>query len=104
MSSGSCTCQCFFEYSAPERSSTMLSNSCNALAQERRYTLSSRTTSLDWKVTMLQAEDLLGRWRSDATDSDGIRIMGLATLEFRPDGTLIYTSHGEDKDEIIFLN
>jgi len=48
-------------------------------------------------------EDLVGVWKTDPTDSKGIREMGFATLEFGHDGKLLYTVHGRDTDQVSVL-
>jgi hypothetical protein len=48
-------------------------------------------------------DDLVGRWESDPTDHVGIREMGLASVEFRPDATLHYTIHDGDRDQTSVL-
>ena len=46
---------------------------------------------------------LLGVWISDPNDREGRRILGAATLEFRPDGQLLYTVHEDDADRTAVL-
>lgn len=46
---------------------------------------------------------LLGTWKSDPGDSAGAQEYGRVTLEFGADGTLLYISHGPDKDDVIRL-
>ena len=47
--------------------------------------------------------DLVGRWVSDPLDAEGIEQFGRVSLEFRPEGTLVYISHGTASDEKMFL-
>lgn len=51
----------------------------------------------------LTVADLVGRWVSDPLDAEGSQHFGQASLEFKPDGTLVYTSHGTATDERMFL-
>jgi hypothetical protein len=48
-------------------------------------------------------ESLVGTWITDPSDASGMREYGLVTMEFRPDGTLVYTSHAEETDQIMLL-
>lgn len=48
-------------------------------------------------------ELLLGTWISDPQDIESIRKFGNVKLHFTADGKLIYTIHGEYKDQKIFL-
>jgi hypothetical protein len=50
-----------------------------------------------------RATGLIGTWKSDPDDATGAKGYGRVTLEFGSDGTLLYISHGADKDEIIRL-
>lgn len=49
------------------------------------------------------ARRLLGHWVSDLDDHMTGEKVGRVTMEFRPDGTLIYTIHGAGKESIIVL-
>ena len=51
----------------------------------------------------MKQEQIHGTWRSDPTDSEGIRAFGRQTLEFRPTGQLVLTAHGDVKDQISLL-
>ncbi len=46
---------------------------------------------------------LLGRWRLDQGDKGAVERYGNTRLEFREDGTLLYTIVGSQKDEIAVL-
>ena len=46
---------------------------------------------------------LTGVWRADPSDAEGRRRFGDTTLDVRPDGSLIYMSHGQMKDQISLL-
>jgi hypothetical protein len=46
---------------------------------------------------------LLGTWKSDPSDTAASLDYGKVTLEFGADGTLLYISHGSDKDDVIRL-
>lgn len=54
-------------------------------------------------MNALRCEDLVGVWKTDPTDSRGIRETGFATLEFGNDGKLVYTEHGQDADQVLLL-
>lgn len=54
-------------------------------------------------MTILRVEDLLGIWHSDPADHLGRRLMGAATLEFRDDGVLVYTSHEALSEQVSLL-
>ena len=47
-------------------------------------------------------QGLIGTWRSESA-SAGKSAFGSVTQTFSPDGTLLYISHGDDKDQIIRL-
>ncbi len=47
---------------------------------------------------------MIGRWHTDPEDSNSLRDYGDVTLNFTEDGRLIYTIHGEVKDEIMLLS
>jgi hypothetical protein len=46
---------------------------------------------------------LIGIWSSDPADSSGVESYGTATLEFGADGSLIYTVHESDRDQVMLL-
>ena len=46
---------------------------------------------------------LIGKWRSDADDPEGIGEFGEVSLEFSPNGGLTYTIHVDEKRQIILL-
>jgi hypothetical protein len=46
---------------------------------------------------------LIGIWNSDPGDSSGVESCGRATLEFRADGSLVYTVHESDRDQVMLL-
>jgi hypothetical protein len=46
---------------------------------------------------------LVGKWRSDPEDPEGISEFGEVSLEFSPNAGLTYTVHGEEKRQIILL-
>lgn len=48
-------------------------------------------------------KQLIGTWTSDPLDIESQEAFGNSTLEFREDGQLVYTIHGEAKDQIILL-
>jgi hypothetical protein len=50
------------------------------------------------------ADKLIGRWHTDPADELSRQDYGSVTLNFTRDGRLIYTSHGEEKDQIMLLN
>jgi hypothetical protein len=52
---------------------------------------------------VIEQQQLVGKWRSDPTDSESIRAYGDTSLEFSPNGGLIYTVHGEGKRQIMML-
>jgi hypothetical protein len=47
--------------------------------------------------------ELIGVWKSDAEDVDGLSSFGQATLEFTANGALKYTVHESGKDAVILL-
>jgi len=49
------------------------------------------------------ARRLVGTWISDLSDSVGNHGLGLTSLEFTSDGTLLYTIHEKDRDQIVRL-
>lgn len=51
-----------------------------------------------------EMEKLLGLWRSDPNDLNSLREYGLITMEFKHDGTLIYTIHEKHKEQKSLLN
>ena len=46
---------------------------------------------------------IIGRWRSDPDDPEGIRIYGDVLLDFSPNGRLTHTIHSEGKRQIMLL-
>jgi hypothetical protein len=48
-------------------------------------------------------DELIGIWRSDPRDEAGVRSFGDVSMDFRPDGTLVYTVHEQSKDQIMLL-
>lgn len=54
-------------------------------------------------MSAVKREELVGLWKSDPTDILGRRLMGSATLDFRGNGQLIYTSHDDETDRISIL-
>ena len=48
--------------------------------------------------------NLIGRWRTDPEDAPSLEHYGSVTLTFTREGQLIYTIHGEGKDEIMMLS
>jgi hypothetical protein len=48
-------------------------------------------------------KSLLGRWRTDPSDVESLRTFGRVTLDFSEDGSLTYTAHLEDKNQVILL-
>jgi hypothetical protein len=46
---------------------------------------------------------LIGKWNSDAGDAPGQHSYGKATLEFGADGSLVYTIHESDRDQVMLL-
>jgi hypothetical protein len=46
---------------------------------------------------------LVGIWVNDPEDASGQRAFGRVTLEFGHDGRLVYTIHGDEKDEKMLL-
>jgi len=47
--------------------------------------------------------ELIGTWQSDRDDASGNQEYGRVTLKFGADGTLLYTVHERDKDQIMPL-
>ncbi|MDT8071086.1 MAG: hypothetical protein ROO76_23255 [Terriglobia bacterium] len=47
--------------------------------------------------------ELIGTWKSDASDRAGHSTYGDVTLKFGSDGTLLYIIHESDKDQIMRL-
>ena len=54
-------------------------------------------------MRQIQGDDLLGVWRTHPADRLGRQVMGLATVEFRADGTLLYTVHDVETDQVSIL-
>jgi hypothetical protein len=52
---------------------------------------------------MSSLSQLIGTWTTDESDDDSHVEFGRATLDFRPDGTLVYTIHSDDRDEKMLL-
>ena len=48
-------------------------------------------------------DGLLGVWRSDPSDEEGARSFGDVSMDFRADGTLVYTVHEQTKDQIMLM-
>jgi len=46
---------------------------------------------------------LIGTWKSDPEDKPGVESYGKATLEFGGDGSLVYTVHEHDRDQVMVL-
>lgn len=49
------------------------------------------------------SRNLIGKWISGSQGSEGAKIYGQITMEFKHNGQLIYTIHGKDKDQIVLL-
>jgi hypothetical protein len=47
-----------------------------------------------------QISDLLGIWKFDPQDEEALHSYGKATLKFGSDGSLLYTVHQADKDQV----
>ena len=54
-------------------------------------------------MEQLDTLPLIGRWTTDPTDRDTLRRFDNVTLEFRPDGSLICTVHGQRRDRHLLL-
>jgi hypothetical protein len=52
---------------------------------------------------MTTATDLIGTWISDPADSEGQLAFGRASLEFRPDGYLVYTIYSDRSEQKMLL-
>lgn len=50
-----------------------------------------------------QEAALVGLWKSDPSDPSGSGIYGDVTLKFGTDGTLLYTIHELDRDQVMRL-
>jgi hypothetical protein len=50
-----------------------------------------------------EMEKLIGTWESDPRDTPGMESYGKATLEFGGDGSLVYTVHERDRDQVMVL-
>lgn len=46
---------------------------------------------------------LLGEWSTDPEDVEAIENYGRVTMNFRPNGTLVYTIHGDSGKEVMLL-
>ena len=53
---------------------------------------------------MSDPSKLFGTWRTDPNDDWSLREYGDVSLEFTPDGRLIYTVHSSDRDQTILLS
>jgi len=51
----------------------------------------------------MQINELLGTWKSDPQDEEALRSYGKVTLKFRSDGSLLYTIHKAEKDQLMRL-
>ena len=54
-------------------------------------------------MTDSATSSLVGVWVSDPSDVTGLRVYGSVTVEFTKTGRLIYTIHGDEKDQIMLL-
>ena len=54
-------------------------------------------------MTDSATSNLVGVWVSDPSDVTGLRVYGSVTVEFTKTGRLIYTIHGDEKDQIMLL-
>ena len=52
---------------------------------------------------LLQEAELIGTWKSDPADAAGTGVYGAVTLKFGSDGTLLYTIHEVDRDQVMRL-
>jgi hypothetical protein len=50
-----------------------------------------------------QINELLGTWKSDPQDGESLRSYGKVTLRFGSDGSLLYTVHQAEKDQVMRL-
>lgn len=46
---------------------------------------------------------LIGEWSTDPEDLQAIENYGRVTMNFRPNGTLVYTIHGDSKNDVMLL-
>jgi hypothetical protein len=51
----------------------------------------------------VQALDLLGRWVIDPTDETAVAAYGQASMEFRDDGSLVYSIAVSDRIQVVLL-
>jgi hypothetical protein len=54
---------------------------------------------MDYRTT----EQVLGRWSTDPKDADSISEYGVVGLDFKADGSLVYTIYGDDREQRMFL-
>ena len=50
-----------------------------------------------------QINELLGTWKTDPQDEESLRSYGRVTLKFGCDGSLLYTVHHAEKDQVMRL-
>lgn len=50
-----------------------------------------------------EMEKLIGTWESDPRDTSGVESYGKAILKFGADGSLVYTVHEHDRDQVMML-
>lgn len=50
-----------------------------------------------------EMEQLIGIWKSDPEDETALESYGRVTLEFKASGSLIYTIHESDRDNMMLL-
>ena len=59
---------------------------------------------MSWfKRSPVKPAPLVGKWRTDASDTAAVETYGDVSMEFDDAGNLTYVIHGEDKDEIILM-